>query len=172
MIHAKRALVFLLLATLVVGCARVKGSTKTKSDIPESVVELQDINLNMLHAMIANLDTEITAVEQIPATQYPLYNQLRDTDLAGMKARREMMTILVGHCRFSKKLLLEAEKHPERQQQIVEAWEKHKEKMRVVLDEADKKVNGLERQRLRLEFGLVEAALEHKLGGSDGPKSE
>jgi hypothetical protein len=172
MIHAKRALVFLLLATLVVGCARMKSSTKMKSDIPESTVELQDINLNTLQAMIANLDAEIAAVKQVPATQYPLYNQLRDTDLAGMQARKEMLVILAEHCRFSKKLLLEAEEHPERKQQIVEAWEKHKEKMRVVLDEADKKVNGLERERIRLEFGLVEATLEHKLGGSDGPKSE
>ncbi len=44
--------------------------------------------------------------------------------------------------------------------------------MRVLLNAADEKVNGLERQRLRLEFGLVEATLEHKLGGNDGPKSE
>jgi len=172
MIHAKRALVFFLLATLVVGCARVKGNTKTKPDIPESTVELQDINLDMLHAMIANLDAEIAAVKQIPATQYPLYNQLRETDLAGMQARKEMMVILVGHCKFSKELLLEAEEHPERQQQIFEAWEEHKGKMSVLLDEADKKVNALERQRLRLEFGLVEATLEHKLGGSNDPKSE
>jgi len=172
MIHAKRALVFLLLATLVVGCARTKAGNKMRPDIPESTAELQEINLNMLHAMIANLETEIAAVEQIPATQYPLYNKLRDTDLAGMKARKEMMTILVDHCRFSRDLLLEADAHPERRQQIFEKWEKHVGEMRVLLNAADKKVNGLERERLRLEFGLVQATLEHKLGGPNGPKSE
>ena len=172
MIHAKRALVFLLLATLVVGCARVKGETKMRPDIPESTAQLQEINLEMLHAMIANLETEIAAIEQIPATEYPLYNKLRDTDLAGMKARKEMMTILVDHCRFSRDLLIAADEHPEWKEQIFEKWEKHVGEMRVLLNAADKKVNGLERERLRLEFGLVEATLEHKLGESDAPKSE
>ena len=62
----------------------------------------------MLHAMLANLKTEIAAVKQVPATEYPLYNKLRATDLAGMEARKEMMTILVEHCRFSRDLLLVA----------------------------------------------------------------
>ena len=172
MIPAKRTLVFLLLATLVVGCAQTKASNKMRPDIPESTAELQEINLNMLHAMIANLETEIAAVKQIPATQYPLYNQLRDTDLAGMEARKEMMTILVEHCRFSRDLLLEADEHPEQKKRIFKEWEKHRGEMRVLLNAADKKVNGLERKRLRLEFGLVEATLEHKLGESPAPKSE
>jgi hypothetical protein len=172
MIHAKRALVFLLLAILLVGCARMKGDTKRGPDIPETTVELQEINLNMLHAMIANLDAEIAAVKQVPATEYPLYNKLRDTDLAGMEARKEMMTILVEHCRFSRDLLIAADEHPEWKQQIFEKWEKHVGEMRVLLNAADKKVNGLERERLRLEFGLVEATLEHKLGGRDGSKAE
>jgi hypothetical protein len=172
MIHAKRALVFLLLATLAVGCAQTRAGNKMRPDIPESTAELQEINLNMLHAMIADIETEIAAVKTIPATQYPLYNKLRDTDLAGMEARKEMMVILVEHCRFSRDLLLEADNHPERKQQIFEKWEEHKEEMRVLLNAADEKVNGLERERLRLEFGLVEATLEHKLGGNDGPKSE
>ena len=141
-------------------------------DVPESVAELQEINLNMLHAMIANLETEIAAVKTIPPTQYPLYNQLRDTDLAGMEARREMMLILVDHCRFSRDLLLEADRSPEQKERILKEWEKHTGEMRVLLNEADKKVNGLERERLRLEFGLVQAALEHKLGGGHAPKSE
>ena len=100
------------------------------------------------------------------ATMWALYN------LAGMEARKEMLSILVDHCQFSRDLLLEADNHPERKQQIFEAWEKHKGEMRVLLNAADKKVNELERERLRLEFGLVEATLEHKLGGNDGPKSE
>jgi hypothetical protein len=172
MIHAKRALVFLLLATLVLGCAQTKERTKRHPDVPESVAELQEINLNMLHAMIANLEMEIAAIEQVPPTEYPLYNKLRTTDLAGMRARKEMMLILVDHCRFSRDLLLEADSQPERKQQIFEAWEKHRGEMRVLLNEADKKVNGLERERLKLEFGLVEAALKHKLGGDNAPKSE
>ncbi len=172
MIHAKRALVFLLLATLVVGCAQTKAGTKMRPDIPESTAELQEINLEMLHAMIGNLTTEIAAIKTIPATQYPLYNKLRDTDLAGMEARREMLLILVDHCRFSRDLLLEADESPERKEKIFEAWEKHKGEMRVLLNAADKKVNDLERERLRLEFGLVEATLEHKLGESHAPKSE
>jgi hypothetical protein len=172
MIHAKRALVFLLLATLVVGCAQSKAGTMRRPDIPETTAELQDINLNMLQAEIANLDTDIAAVKTSTATQYPLYNQLRDTDLAGLEAKRAMMVVLVRHFQFSKELLLEADKHPERKQQIFEEWEKHKDEMRVLLNAAYEKVNGLNRQRLRLEFGLVEATLEHKLGGSDGPKSE
>ena len=170
--HAKRVVVFLAIAALAVGCARLKGGTIKGRDIPETTAELQDINLNMLHAMIANLDAEIAAVKQIPATQYPLYEELRATDLAGMEARKDMMVILVEHCRFSKELLLEADKHPERKKQIFEEWEQHTERMRTLLDAADKKVNGLERKRIRLEFGLIQATLEHKLGGRHGPKSE
>jgi hypothetical protein len=172
MSHLKKALVFIVLAALVIGCAQTKSNTKRKPEIPESTAELQDINLNMLYAMIENLDIEIAAVKQVPATEYPLYEQLRATDLAGMEARKEMMVILVEHCRFSKEKLLEADKHPERKQQIFEDWNQHKERMAILLDAADKKVNGLERKRIRLEFGLIEATLEHKLGGPHGPKSE
>jgi hypothetical protein len=170
--HAKRALLLIALAALVTGCAQAKSTTQRKPHIPESVAELQDINLNMLHAMIENLDAEIAAVKQVPATQYPLYEQLRATDLEGMEARKEMMLILVEHCRFSKEKLLEADEHPQRKDQIFEEWHQHKERMRVLLNDADKKVNGLERERIRLEFGLIEVALEHKLGGRHGATSE
>jgi hypothetical protein len=160
--RAKRALVFIVLAALVIGCAQLKDSTKRKPDIPETTAELQDINLNMLHAMMENLDAEIAAVKQIPAGPHPLYEELRATDLAGMEARKEMMVILVEHCRFSKEKLLEAEEHPERKQQILKEWMQHRKRMGILLDGADKKVNGLERKRIRLEFDLIQATLEHK----------
>ena len=170
--HAKRALVFIVLAALVIGCAQTKATTRSKPDIPESTAQLQEINLNTLYAMMENLDAEIAAVKQVPPSQYPLYEQLRATDLAGMEARKEMMTILVEHCRFSRDKLLEADAHPERKDQIFDEWHQHKERMRTLLDAADKKVNGLERKRIRLEFGLIEATLEQKLGGRHGPRSE
>lgn len=171
--HAKKVVVFIAIAALALGCARLKGGTTLKGQtVPETTAQLQDINLNTVHAMIENLDAEIAAVKQIPATQYPLYEQLRATDLAGMEARKEMLVILVEHCRFSKEKLLEADKHPERKKQIFEEWMQHKERMATLLDAADKKVNGLERKRIRLEFALIEATLEHKLGGRHGPKSE
>jgi hypothetical protein len=168
----KRVVVIIAMAALLVGCARTKERTKMHPDVPESVAELQEINLNTLHQIIANLEMEIAAIKQVGSTEYPLYNQLRITDLAGMEARKEMLTILVDHCRFSKDLLIAADEHPEWKQQIFEKWEKHVEEMRVLLIAADEKVNGLERERLRLEFGLVEAALKHKLGGRNGSKSE
>lgn len=170
--HAKRALVFIAISLLVIGCARLKGNTRGQVQIPKTTAELQDINLNNLYGMIENLETEIAAIKKVTATQYPLYEQLRATDLAGMEARRDMLRILAEHCKFSKKELLEAEKHPERKQQILDAWTKHKGRMAALLDAADKKVNGLERKRIRLEFALIEATLEHKLGGTHGPKSE
>ena len=170
--HAKRVFLFIAIAALAVGCAQSKGMIKRKPDIPKSTVELQDINLSTLYAMIENLDAEIAAVKQVPPTEYPLYEQLRATDLAGMEARKELLVILVEHCRFSKQELLEADKHPERKKQILEEWMQHRERMTVLLDAADKKVNELERKRVSLEFDLVQRTLEHKLGGSHGPKSE
>ena len=170
--HAKRALVFIAISALVLGCARLKGNTRGQVQIPQTTAELQDINLNNLNGMIENLEVQIAAIKKLPATKYPLYEQLRATDLAGMEARKELLLILAKHCRLSKQLLLEAEKHPERKQQILEKWAKHKEEMQTVLDAADKKVNGLERKRIRLEFDLIEATLEHKLGGNHGPKSK
>ncbi len=170
--HAKRALLLLLFAALVVGCAQTKERTTMRPKVPESVAELQEINLNMLYGIIENLDMEIAAVKQVPPTEYPMYNKLRATDLAGMEARKDMMSILVSHCRFSRDLLLEADKDPEQKTRILKEWEKHKGEMNALLHAADKKVNGLERERLRLEFGLVEAALKHKLGVRDDSKSE
>jgi hypothetical protein len=160
--HVKKVIVFFVLAVVAVGCSQLKGGTIRQAEVPETTVELQDINLNMLYAMIENLDTEIAAVKQVPAGPYPLYEQLRSTDLAGMEARKELMVILVEHCRFSKEKLLEAEKHPERKQQILQEWMQHKERMASLLDEADKKANGLQRKRIRLEFDLIQATLEKK----------
>jgi hypothetical protein len=77
-----------------------------------------------------------------------------------MEARKELMVILVEHCRFSKEKLLEAEKHPDRKEQILKEWMQHRERMAVLLDGADKKVNGLERKRIRLEFDLIQRTLE------------
>ncbi len=170
--HANRACLLLLIAALFVGCAQTKAVTHRKPDIPQTTAELQEINLNMLHSMIENLDMEIAAVKQVPPTQYPLYEQLRATDLAGMEARKETMLILVEHCRFSKEKLLEADAHPEHKDQIFDDWHEHKQRMRVLLNAADEKVNRLERERIRLEFGLIEATLEHKLGVRHGAKSE
>ncbi len=170
--HAKKALIFIAISALVFGCARLKGNTRGQVQIPQTTAELQDINLNNLYGIIENLETEIAAIKKVPASRYPLYEQLRATDLAGMEARRDLLRILVEHCQFAKKELLEADKHPERKQEILEAWAKHKERMAALLDAADKKVNGLERKRIRLEFDLIEATLEHKLGGDHGPKSK
>ena len=160
--HARKVVVFIAIAALAVGCARWKGGTIKGKAVPETTADLQDINLNMLHAMMENLDAEIAAVKQIPAGPYPLYEELRATDLAGMEARKELMAILVEHCRFSKQTLLEADKHPERKEQILEEWMQHRERMTVLLDAADKKVNELERKRVRLEFDLVQRTLEKK----------
>ncbi len=170
--HAKRALVFIAISALLIGCARLKGNTRGQVQLPQTTAELQDINLNSLYGIIENLELEIAAIKKVPGTKYPLYEQLRATDLAGMEARKELMLILVEHCQFAKKELLEADKHPERKQQILEAWAKHKERMAALLDAADKKVNALERKRIRLEFDLIEATLQHKLGGNHGPKSK
>ena len=74
----------------------------------------------------------------------------------------ELLSVLRDHCLFSKELLIRAKKDPSQKAQILEEWEKHKERMAVVLDEADKKVNGLERKRVRLEFDLIEATLKQR----------
>ncbi len=160
MSHLKRAFLFIPLAALVAGCAQWKGATIRQPEIPETTAELQDINLNTLNAMMENLNAEIAAVKQVPAGTHPLYEELRATDLAGMEARKELMVILAEHCRFSKEKLIEAEKHPERKAQILAEWQEHRRRMAMVLDAADKKVDDLERKRIRLEFDLVEATLE------------
>lgn len=160
MSHMKKALFLLAVAALVMGCARLKGATVRQPEVPETAAELQDINLNMLNAMMGNLDAEIAAVKQVPVGTHPLYEELRATDLAGMEARKELMLLLAEHCRFSKAKLLEAEKYPERKEQILGEWMEHRRRMAVVLDAADKKVDELERKRVRLEFDLIQAALE------------
>jgi hypothetical protein len=99
-------------------------------------------------------------MEALPPTPYPIYEELRATDLAGLKARLEMLTILSEHCLLSKELVIRVKKDPSQKEQILEEWAQHKERMAVVLDAADKKVNGLERKRIRLEFDLIEATLK------------
>lgn len=162
--HSKRWLVFVALAALAVGCARVTHNPfhKARASHPTSTEELQDLNLEALRGMIKNLDLEIAAMKGLPPSSYPLYEELRATDLAGLEARREMLAILRDHCLFSKELLIRAKKNPSQKSQILEEWEQHKERMAVVLDEADKKVNGLQRKRVRLEFALIEATLKQQ----------
>jgi hypothetical protein len=162
--HSKRWHVFITIAALAVGCARVTGGpvNKARASHPTTTEELQDLNLEALRGMIENLDLEIAALKTLPPSPYPLYEELRATDLAGLEARRELLSVLRDHCLFSKELLIRAKKDPSQKAQILEEWEKHKERMAVVLDEADKKVNGLERKRVRLEFDLIEATLKQR----------
>jgi len=162
--HQKKIVFLIAIAALAVGCARLKGGpvSPTKDSHPTSAAELQALNLEALRGMMQNLEHEIAAMEALPPTPYPIYEELRATDLAGMKARLAMLTILRDHCLFSKEKLIEAGEHPERKKQVLEAWKQHKKRMRPLLDAADKKVNGLERKRIRLEFDLIEAALKRK----------
>jgi hypothetical protein len=162
--HATRLLVVIAIAILAMGCARLKGkpANQARAVHPTSTEELQDMNLEALRGMMQNLQHEIAAMNALPPTPYPIYNQLRDTDLAGLKARLEMLTLLRDHCLLSKELVIRVKKDPSQKAQVLEEWEQHKERMAVVLDEADKKVNGLERKRIRLEFELIEATLKQK----------
>jgi hypothetical protein len=120
------------------------------------------MNLEALRGMMQNLEHEIAAMEALPPTPYPIYEELRATDLAGLKARLEMLTHLRDHVLLSKELVIRAKEDPSQKAQILEEWKKHRGRMRTLLDEADKKVNGLERKRIRLEFDLIEATLKQK----------
>jgi hypothetical protein len=160
--HAKEAVLLIAIASLAIGCARWTGGSVKQASHPTSVEELQDVNLEALYGMIQNLTGEIAAMKELPPTPYPLYEELRATDLAGLEARRELLMILRDHCTFSKELLVKAQKNPDQKARFLEEWEQHKERMRIMLDAADKKVNGLQRQRVRLEFELVERALQGK----------
>ena len=160
--HQKKIVFLIAIAALAVGCARVTGgpANQARASHPTTTEELQQMNLEALRGMTQNLQHEIAAMEALPPTPYPIYEELRATDLAGLKARLEMLTILREHCLLSKELVIRVKKDPSQKAQILEEWEQHKERMRVVLDAADKKVNGLERKRIRLEFELIEATLK------------
>lgn len=158
----KQAVFLIAIACVAIGCASATGGTVKQASHPTSVEELQDVNLEALHGMIQNLTHEIAAMKQLPPTPYPLYEELRTTDLAGLEARRELLMILRDHCTFSKQLLAEAQKNPDQKARLLEEWAQHKERMRITLNAADKKVDDLERQRVRLEFDLVERALQGK----------
>jgi hypothetical protein len=162
--HAIRVLIVIAIAVLALGCARLKGGTANQARAvhPTSTEELQDMNLEALRGMMQALKHEIAALETLPPTPYPIYNELRTTDLAGLKARLELLTLLRDHCLLSKELVIRMKQDPSQKAKILEEWEQHKERMSVVLDEADKKVNGLERKRIRLEFELIEATLTQK----------
>ena len=152
--HQKKIVFLIAIAALAVGCARVTGgpANQARASHPTTTEELQQMNLEALRGMSQNLEHEIAAMEALPPTPYPI--------LAGLKARLEMLTILREHCLLSKELVIRVKKDPSQKAQILEEWEQHKERMRVVLDAADKKVNGLERKRIRLEFELIEATLK------------
>jgi hypothetical protein len=160
--HQKTIVFLIAIVALAVGCARVTGgpANQAKAVHPTSTEELQEMNLKALRGMIQNLQHEIAAMKALPPTPYPIYEELRATDLAGLKARLEMLTLLRDHCLLSKELVIRVKEDPSQKVQVLEEWKKHKEQMSVVLDAADKKVNGLERKRIRLEFDLVEATLK------------
>ena len=160
--HPKKIVFLIAMAALAVGCARVTGgpANQARAVHPTSTEELQDMNLEALRGMMQALEHEITALNALPPTPYPIYEELRATDLAGLKARLELLTLLRDHCLLSKELVIRVKTDPSQKAQVLEEWEQHKERMSMVLDAADKKVNGLERKRIRLEFDLIEATLK------------
>jgi hypothetical protein len=162
--HQKRIIFLIVIAVLAVGCARVTGgpANQARASHPTSTAELQEMNLKALRGMTQNLEHEIAAMEALPPTPYPIYEELRATDLAGLKARLAILTILREHCLFSKELVIRAKEDPSQKAQILEEWKKHRTRMGPLLDAADKKVNGLERKRIRLEFDLIEATLKQQ----------
>jgi hypothetical protein len=162
--HQKKIVFLIAIAALAVGCAHLKGGpgNQARAVHPTTTEELQEMNLEALRGMTQNLEHEIAAMEALPPTPYPIYEELRATDLAGLKARLEMLTILREHCRLSKELVIRAKEDPNQKAQILKEWAQHRKRMAVVLDAADKKVNGLERKRIRLEFDLIEATLKQK----------
>jgi len=160
--HEKKIAFLIAIVALAVGCARLKGgpANQARAVHPTSTEELQDMNLEALRGMMQALELEIAALNALPPTPYPIYEELRATDLAGLKARLEMLTLLRDHCLLSKELVIRVKKDPGQKAQVLKEWEQHKERMSTVLDAADKKVNGLERKRIRLEFDLIEATLK------------
>jgi hypothetical protein len=160
--HPKKIVFLLAIAVLAVGCARLKGgpANQARAGHPTSTEELQDMNLEALRGMMQNLEHEIAAMSALPPTPYPIYEELRATDLAGLKARLEMLTLLRDHVLLSKELVIRVKKDPSQKAQVLKEWKEHRAQMSVVLDAADKKVNGLERKRIRLEFDLIEATLK------------
>ena len=160
--HLKMIVFLIAVAVLTVGCARLKGGTANQARAvhPTSTEELQEMNLEALRGMMQALEHEIAAMNALPPTEYPIYEELRATDLAGLKARLEMLTILRDHCLLSKELVIRVKEDPSQKAQVLKEWEQHKKRMSTVLDAADKKVNGLERKRIRLEFKLIEATLK------------
>jgi hypothetical protein len=160
--HQTKIIFLIAIAVLAVGCARLKGgpANQARAVHPTSTEELQEMNLEALRGMMQNLKHEIAAMKALPPTPYPIYEELRATDLAGLKARLEMLTLLREHVLLSKELVIRVKKDPSQKTQVLKEWKEHRARMSVVLDAADKKVNGLERKRIRLEFDLIEATLK------------
>jgi len=155
-----KILMFSIVVMLATGCAgtSMRGSEAAAS--PDPVMETQDKNIGRLYELIGGLTARIDELEQGPKSPDPILEEIRNTDIAGMKLRKEQLMLFLDHCRFSKKLLRESRANPGDKQKIEEIWNQHQEQLLNKLDELDQKEDALERKRVQLEMQLIRNSLE------------
>ncbi len=155
-----RMILFCLVAVLLAGCAGTAVERKGDVAPPDPVVELQEKNIGMLNTALLAITNEINMLKRSSVATDPFLKEIYLTDLEGMKLRREQLAILLEHCRYAKAKLLEAKANPARKAKILEEWKKHRKEVMARLTNLSEKQDFLKRRRVKLDFDLVEKALQ------------
>ena len=157
-IHGK---VFLLAAVIVLamGCAGTTVKETGGASAQDPVMETQKKNIEQLNNLIAGITERIAELKSTPNSPDPIVEEIRQTDLAGMKLRKKQLVFLLNHCQYTVKILDQHKQNPREEQQAQEKWEAHRQQLLSGLDAFDKKEDALERKRIQLEMQLIESSL-------------
>jgi len=168
--HAKGELMrekmkWVVLSTVIMlaaGCAGLTMQEKEVTPSSDPAIATQEKNIKRLNDSIVSIDGHIAQLKSAPTSPDSVIQSIRKNQLAGMKIRKELLTLLLDHCKFSLSLLEKqnSSQDPSLQKQIMEEWEKHEQKLYSKLNELDQKEDALERKRVEMEMQLIENSLQ------------
>jgi hypothetical protein len=158
--QARNLLVFCTWAILATGCAATGGKESWVEGPPDPAVEMQEKNISLVTNYIDILNTRLAESEDSPVPADPLLAQIQQSDLAGIRLRLELLSLLREHAEYAREKLLEAKADPSRKQKILQEYRKRRGEMMVQLEALDQRQDEQERKRMELGLKLIENALQ------------
>jgi hypothetical protein len=158
--QARTLLVFCAWAILASGCAATGGKETWVDGPPDAAVEMQEKNIALLTNYIDILNARLAESKDSPVPADPLLAQIRESDLAGVQIKLELISLLRSHAQYAREKLLEAKADPGRKPKILQEYRKRRAEDRAKMEVLDQRQDEQERKRMDLGLKLIEKALQ------------
>lgn len=159
MATSRMANVLTLVLTLTIGITSPLLATAGEIHPLPSIITDIDHHIAELTINIEKISDRMKWLREVPASQDPLIQEVRNLDLRGWEVHQEQWKLQLDGLRFTEGLLRKIQDHPEEKSEALQAWLSRLKEFKAAMKEFRQQRAGIEELRIETEAKLIEQYL-------------